>query len=180
MSDKITESKEAALSTDAVSELKSQDAAEVSGTQWTTSRWEIWSFYAYYIVSLRSSAEKRLTIAQGNNGLSGYDYGPSQFQNLINRAGYDAAKPPFTTPCGADSVCVLPFIGKVRSITQVVLINNRSCFAIQRAFSLQLELGPIMEDGGNVLYHHRQDILLKSSKTEYPYLLYGFSHRSMF
>ena len=73
---------------------------------------------------------------QGNNGLTGYDYGPSQFQNLIYRAGYDASQPPFTAACGTDSVCVLPFLGKVRNITQVILINNGICFAIQAALFL--------------------------------------------
>jgi len=105
------------------SEVQSQEALAKSDDNWTTSRWEIWSFYIYYI---------------GNNGLTGYDYGPSQFQNLIYRAGYDASQPPFAAPCGADSVCVLPFLGKVRNITQVILINNGICFAIQAALFLTI------------------------------------------
>jgi len=85
---------------------------------WSTSRKELWSFYIYYI---------------GNNGLAGFNYGPSQFQNLLFLAGYDKSQPAFSTPCGADSVCVLPFLGEIRDITQIVLITNGISFAIQAA-----------------------------------------------
>jgi hypothetical protein len=66
---------------------------------WTTTRLELWSFYLYYV---------------GNNGLSGFNFGPSQFQNLLYLAGYDPSEPPYDTPCG-DNGCVLPYLGKVRS-----------------------------------------------------------------
>ncbi|KAJ3757682.1 hypothetical protein EV360DRAFT_45510, partial [Lentinula raphanica] len=56
------------------------------------------SFYLFYI---------------GNNGLSGFNFGPSQFQNLLFLAGYDPSQPPFTLGC-SDGDCVLPFLGEVR------------------------------------------------------------------
>jgi len=64
----------------------------------TTTRLELWSYYLYYV---------------GNNGLSGFNFGPSQFQNLLFLAGYDPSNKPFTTPCGTDS-CVLPYLGRIR------------------------------------------------------------------
>ncbi|KAK1222857.1 hypothetical protein PQX77_014279 [Marasmius sp. AFHP31] len=67
-------------------------------SQWTTNRTELWSYYLYYV---------------GNNGLSGFNFGPSQFQNLLFLAGYDPSAPPFTLPCG-EGACVLPFLGEVR------------------------------------------------------------------
>ena len=51
---------------------------------------------------------------QGNNGLSAFNFGPSQFQNLLFLAGYDPSQPPFAAPCGADTDCVLPYLGQVR------------------------------------------------------------------
>lgn len=79
-----------------------KDDAETSsqGTDWHhgTTRKELWAFYLYYV---------------GNNGLSGFNFGPSQFQNLLYLAGYDPSQPPFSTPCG-DGDCVLPYLGRVR------------------------------------------------------------------
>lgn len=64
----------------------------------TTTRLELWSYYLYYV---------------GNNGLSGFNFGPSQFQNLLFLAGYDPSQEPFTAPCGTGG-CVLPYLGQVR------------------------------------------------------------------
>lgn len=89
-------------------------------TRWTTTRSELWAFYIYYI---------------GNNGLSGFNFGPSQFQNLLFLAGYDPSQPPFTAPCG-DNGCVLPFLGKVRDINSIVLLTNGISFALQAAVLL--------------------------------------------
>ncbi|KAI5122904.1 hypothetical protein M0805_007582 [Coniferiporia weirii] len=86
--------------------------------QWTTTRLELWAFYLYYV---------------GNNGLSGFNFGPSQFQNLLSLAGYDPAQPAFTAPCGSDTGCVLPFLGKTRDVNSIVLITNGISFAIQAA-----------------------------------------------
>ncbi|KAK0204936.1 autophagy-related protein 22-like protein [Desarmillaria ectypa] len=94
--------------------LNKVDAAEVE--QYTTTRKELWSYYLYYV---------------GNNGLSGFNFGPSQLQNLLSLAGYDPKDPPFVTPC--DDSCVLPYLGQVRDIQSIVLLTNGISFAIQAA-----------------------------------------------
>ncbi|EEB95854.1 hypothetical protein MPER_05112, partial [Moniliophthora perniciosa FA553] len=76
---------------------------ELKTSKWTTTRSELWSYYLYYV---------------GNNGLSGFNFGPSQFQNLLFLAGYDPSGPPFSIPCG-DAGCVLPYLGKVRDAVAV-------------------------------------------------------------
>jgi hypothetical protein len=60
-------------------------------SHWTTSQKELWSYYIYYI---------------GNNGLSGFNLGPSQFQNLLFLTVYDPTAPPFSAPCESNG-CVL-------------------------------------------------------------------------
>ncbi|KAH9003152.1 MFS general substrate transporter [Lactarius hatsudake] len=84
----------------------------VSGDQglWTTtSRRELWCFYLYYV---------------GNNGLSGFNFGPSQFQNLLYLAGYDPSHPPFSAPCA--------------SVNSIVLLTNGISFAIQAVLLLTI------------------------------------------
>ncbi|KAE9405197.1 MFS general substrate transporter [Gymnopus androsaceus JB14] len=95
--------------------FKDQTDAKITRSEWTTTRKELFSYYLYYI---------------GNNGLSGFNYGPSQFQNLLFLAGYDPSQPPFTMPCG-DGDCVLPYLGKVRDVNSIVLLTNGISFAIQ-------------------------------------------------
>ncbi|KAL7279297.1 hypothetical protein ACG7TL_007138 [Trametes sanguinea] len=100
-------------------ELTLTDGSEVeSGNTraWKTTRLELWAFYVYYI---------------GNNGLSGFNFGPSQFQNLLFLAGYDPSHPPFTAPCGSDTQCVLPYLGRVRDVNSIVLLTNGISFALQ-------------------------------------------------
>ncbi|KZP31763.1 MFS general substrate transporter [Athelia psychrophila] len=92
---------------------------DATSSDWTTSRTELWSFYAYYV---------------GNNGLSGFNFGPSQFQNLLFLAGYDPAYAPFTVAC--TEACVLPYLGKVRDINAIVLTTNGISFAIQAVLLL--------------------------------------------
>ncbi|KAG1821615.1 autophagy-related protein 22-like protein [Suillus subaureus] len=87
----------------------------------TTSRVELWSFYLYYV---------------GNNGLSGFNFGPSQFQNLLFLAGYDPSQPPSSAPCGSSTDCVLPYLGKIRNINSIVLLTNGISFAIQAVLLL--------------------------------------------
>ncbi|OSX57723.1 hypothetical protein POSPLADRAFT_1155849 [Postia placenta MAD-698-R-SB12] len=87
----------------------------------TTTRPELWAFYVYYI---------------GNNGLSGFNFGPSQFQNLLYLAGYDPSYAPFTVPCGTGTDCVLPYLGRVRDVNAIVLLTNGISFAIQAAVLL--------------------------------------------
>lgn len=74
----------------------------------TTTRLELWSYYFYYV---------------GNNGLSGFNFGPSQFQNLLFLAGYDPSNEPFTVPCGTEG-CVLPYLGKVRDSTCIASLSK--------------------------------------------------------
>ncbi|KAF9000660.1 autophagy-related protein 22-like protein [Cyathus striatus] len=81
----------------------------------TTTRSELWAYYLYYV---------------GNNGLSGFNFGPSQFQNLLFLAGYDPSHQPFSVPCGNGS-CVLPYLGSVRDVNSIVLLTNGISFAIQ-------------------------------------------------
>lgn len=72
--------------------------SDTAGDQsFITTRKELWSYYIYYI---------------GNNGLSGFNFGPSQFQNLLFLAGYDPTLGPGSA-C-VDNGCVLPYLGKIR------------------------------------------------------------------
>ncbi|KAI9568217.1 autophagy-related protein 22-like protein [Boletus coccyginus] len=95
--------------------LESEDATL------TTSRRELWAFYLFYI---------------GNNGLSGFNFGPSQFQNLLYLAGYDPAYPPYSAPCASGTGCVLPYLGQIRDINAIVLLTNGISFAIQAVLLL--------------------------------------------
>jgi len=72
-------------------------ATDIEADKWTTTRFELWSYYLYYV---------------GNNGLSGFNFGPSQFQNLLFLAGYDPIAGPGSA-CGING-CVLPYLGKIR------------------------------------------------------------------
>ncbi|THH32255.1 hypothetical protein EUX98_g1933 [Antrodiella citrinella] len=89
-----------------------------ASVEWTTTRVELWAFYIYY-------------ITQGNNGLSGFNFGPSQFQNLLFLAGYDPAHPPGTAPCATGTDCVLLYLGRVRDVNSIVLLTNGISFALQ-------------------------------------------------
>lgn len=80
------------------------DIEQPSEPQWTTTRKELWSYYIYYI---------------GNNGLSGFNFGPSQFQNLLFLAGYDPTQEPFSVPCN-DNGCVLPYLGQTRDSMPII------------------------------------------------------------
>lgn len=125
--------------------------------QWTTTRWELWAFYVYYIVCASAvplfHGTNDANNIQGNSGLSGFNFGPSQFQNLMYLAGYDPSQPPFTAACGGDSQCVLPFLGRVRdsefppvptkilysisrTVNSIVLLTNGISFALQAAVLL--------------------------------------------
>uniref|UniRef100_A0A8H8CM14 Autophagy-related protein n=1 Tax=Psilocybe cubensis TaxID=181762 RepID=A0A8H8CM14_PSICU len=101
-----------------LSEPRTQE--QYTGAIWTTKRPELWAYYLYYV---------------GNNGLSGFNFGPSQFQNLLFLAGYD----PVAGPGSACSVngCVLPYLGEIRDINSIVLLTNGISFALQ-AFLLLL------------------------------------------
>ncbi|KAI0008004.1 autophagy-related protein 22-like protein [Xylariaceae sp. FL0662B] len=68
-----------------------------------TSKWEIWSWYTYYI---------------GANGLALFNFGPTAFQNLLSQAA------------PADTG-LLPFGGGDRNVNSIVLLANGVSFAIQ-------------------------------------------------
>ena len=70
--------------------------------KWETSKLEIWSYYAYYI---------------GNNGLTLFNFAPTQFQNLLYQAAGDGTS--------------LFFAGRERTINSIVLLSNGISFAIQ-------------------------------------------------
>jgi hypothetical protein len=109
----------------------------------------------------RSSFPNVASSIKGNNGLSGFNFGPSQFQNLLYLAGYDPSHPPFTAPCGSDTACVLPYLGHVRNskssfsrdhrwtifahigdhkltVNSIVLLTNGISFAIQAVLLLTI------------------------------------------
>jgi len=70
--------------------------------KYETTRWEIWSYYAYYI---------------GDNGLTLFNFAPTAFQNLLYQAAGDSP--------------TLLFLGSQRTINSIVLLSNGISFAIQ-------------------------------------------------
>ncbi|KAJ3510972.1 hypothetical protein NLJ89_g4370 [Agrocybe chaxingu] len=82
--------------------IEDSPETNLSARKWTTTRLELWSYYLYYV---------------GNNGLSGFNFGPSQFQNLLFLAGYDPTIGPGAA-CG-DNGCVLPYLGRIRDTAGV-------------------------------------------------------------
>ncbi|KIM40550.1 hypothetical protein M413DRAFT_73122 [Hebeloma cylindrosporum] len=99
--------------------MNTKPVIEFRPSPWTTTRLELWTYYLFYV---------------GNNGLSGFNFGPSQFQNLLFLAGYDPTTGPGTA-CGANG-CVLPYLGKIRDINSIVLFTNGISFAMQAALLL--------------------------------------------
>ena len=148
--------------------VRSSPEVTYSG-EWTTSRRELWCFYLYSIVRFSLLFFRAFFLIfyrsrKGNNGLAGFRFGPSQFQNLLHFAGYDLSYPPFTKPCGSGSNCVLPFMGQVRNspsffhlshlrcssmglpfyilllwvVNSIILLANGICFAIQAVMLLMI------------------------------------------
>jgi len=76
------------------------------------SRLELWSYYLYY---------------NGNNGIGPMSYSLTLFQALATAAGYDPNLGPGSV-CTAE--CVIPFAGKPKNVTSVVLIANGIAFGI--------------------------------------------------
>ncbi|KAJ5726964.1 autophagy protein [Penicillium malachiteum] len=70
--------------------------------KYSTTKLEIWAYYAYYT---------------GNNGLSLFNFAPTAFQNLLSQAAGDSN--------------TLSFAGTPRSINGIVLLCNGISFAIQ-------------------------------------------------
>ena len=110
--------------------------------EWTTSRRELWCFYLYYVV--RILFPSILTVPyccqKGNNGLSGFNFGPSQFQNLLYLAGHDPSHPPFTEPCSNETNCVLSYLGHTRDGLSFSFIfprwSHSTCLRMDRSFSI--------------------------------------------
>ncbi|KAJ4200784.1 hypothetical protein NW759_015810 [Fusarium solani] len=75
----------------------------VEGEILTTTKWEIWSWYAYYI---------------GSNGLALFNFGPTAFQNLLDQAA-------------SKDTGLLHFAGRARDINSIVLLANGISFALQ-------------------------------------------------
>lgn len=75
--------------------------------KWLTSKWEIWSWYAYYI---------------GNNGLTLFNFAPTAAQNLV----YQRA-----VVVGGENNMYLDFAGGRRTIESIILLCNGISFAIQ-------------------------------------------------
>ncbi|KAL6901547.1 autophagy-related protein 22-like protein [Trichoderma evansii] len=73
----------------------------------TTTKWEIWTWYAYYI---------------GANGLSLFNFGPTAFQNLLSQAAPESG--------------LLEFAGRYRDVNSIVLLANGISFALQAALFL--------------------------------------------
>lgn len=73
----------------------------------TTTKWEIRTWYAYYI---------------GANGLSLFNFGPTAFQNLLSQAAPESG--------------LLEFAGRYRDVNSIVLLANGISFALQAALFL--------------------------------------------
>ncbi|KAJ3529559.1 hypothetical protein NM208_g9702 [Fusarium decemcellulare] len=82
--------------------------ALAEGDMPTTTKWEIWSWYAYYI---------------GANGLALFNFGPTAFQNLLSQAA-------------PEDTGLLMFAGRERDVNSIVLLANGMSFAIQAALFL--------------------------------------------
>ncbi|KAG5986391.1 hypothetical protein E4U54_005448 [Claviceps lovelessii] len=77
------------------------------GAMPATSKWEIWSWYMYYV---------------GANGLALFNFGPTAFQNLLSQAAGESK--------------LLHFAGRERDVNSIVLLCNGISFAIQGALFL--------------------------------------------
>jgi MFS-type transporter involved in bile tolerance (Atg22 family) len=73
-----------------------------------TSRWEIYSWYGYYV---------------GANGLALFNFGPTAFQNLLSQAA-------------PEDTGLLYFAGHYRNVNSIVLLANGISFALQAALFL--------------------------------------------
>ncbi|VUC26193.1 unnamed protein product [Clonostachys rosea] len=74
----------------------------------TTTKYEIWSWYSYYI---------------GANGLALFNFGPTAFQNLLSQAA-------------PEDTGLLTFAGHERNVNSIVLVANGISFALQAVLFL--------------------------------------------
>ncbi|RMY98483.1 hypothetical protein D0862_07566 [Hortaea werneckii] len=75
--------------------------------KYETSKYEVWSWYSYYI---------------GNNGLTLFNFAPTASQNLVSQQAEKIGGPSNTT---------LRFAGSERTINSIILLCNGISFAIQ-------------------------------------------------
>ncbi|KAI5476338.1 hypothetical protein MNV49_007851 [Pseudohyphozyma bogoriensis] len=76
---------------------------------------EKWGWYVYYV---------------GNSGLGPFNFGPTQFQNILTLSAHNYDQP--GVACDYSVACVLPFAGVAqRTVTSAVLVTNGISFAIQ-------------------------------------------------
>lgn len=114
-------------------------------TRPTTSRLELWSYYAYYAGNCEERVvEARWCLADVGQrrsykaGPGPFNFGPSQMQDLMYLAGYDPAiLPAGSAPC-VDGACYLPWAGGAKPVTSVFLDVSRIQFAIQVVLLLAL------------------------------------------
>ncbi|KAG0151263.1 hypothetical protein CROQUDRAFT_57235 [Cronartium quercuum f. sp. fusiforme G11] len=98
------------------------DSKQVEDGSWTNdhepvvSQRELWSYYLYY---------------NGNNGVGPMGYSFTLFQSLITAAGHDPNLGEGSS-CQSDGSgeCVVPFGGRMKSVTSVALVANGLAFAI--------------------------------------------------
>lgn len=113
--------------------LSTAEDVAARDTRYQTGRWELWAFYIYYI---------------GNSGLGPFNFGPSQFQNLL----YLQASALGNGTCGdtGQPDCRLAFAGSQRTVESIVLLCNGLSFAIQAV--LFLVIGSFADYGKNRPY----------------------------
>lgn len=109
--------------------LDVDDGALPTQDKYQTTRWELWSFYLYYV---------------GNSGLPTFNFAPIAFQNLLTLAAQQFYA---SATCTEDdtSGCRLPFAGSNRTINSLVLLCNGISFAIQA--SIFLSVGSMADFG---------------------------------
>ena len=78
----------------------------------TTSRKELWSYYAYY---------------NGDNGVGPGSYSQALFQSSLTGAGF---RPDTGEPCTGDGACVVPWGTGTKAVSSVVLIANGLTFTV--------------------------------------------------
>jgi hypothetical protein len=90
------------------------------------------SFFVYFLSHFFNHPPK------GNNGLSRFNFGTSQFRNLLYLAGYDPSQPPFAKPCGSGSTIGCYTIWDTSAIVCLSLASliSHACVAHESAASL--------------------------------------------
>lgn len=101
----------------------------------TTTRRELWSYYAY---------------CNGDNGVGPGSYSQALFQQAVTAAGHNPAINPIIKGNCTTGGCVLPWGNGTRSVSSIVLIANGICFAIMTL--LFVTLGSLADYGSSAKY----------------------------